>query len=138
MLLSMLFALQVDEVVLQIREPRPANPWVEVFNASCGRQRLEIRRPMRPHESSPQVLLNGHRPRGDVASLEAELGEVGAAYRMSFLCSPDGETIKFRWVSGLVQNGGQVDYRAGSAEFHLGAMARSSSGESNEETFWYR
>jgi len=138
MLLSMLFALQVDEVVLQVREPRPANPWVEVFNASCGRQQLEIRRPMRQRERSPQVLLNGHRPRGDVAPLESELGEVGAAYRMSFLCSPDGETMQFRWVSGLVQNGGQVDYGAGSAEFRRGALVRWSSEESNEETFWYR
>lgn len=138
MLLSILLALQVDEVVFEVREPRPANPWVEVFNASCVRQRLEIRRPMRPLESSPQVLLNGHRPRGDVAPLEVALGEVGAAYRMSFLCSPDGQTLQFRWVSGLVQNDGQVQYRAGSAEFHRGGLVRSASGEANEETFWYR
>ena len=48
MLLSMLLAGQAQEVVVRAVELRPANPWVEVFSASCGRQRLEVRKPMHP------------------------------------------------------------------------------------------
>jgi len=138
MLLSMLLAGQAQEVVVRAVELRPANPWVEVFSASCGRRRLEVRKPMRPLQTGARVLLNGRAARGDVGPLELELSEVGAAYRMSFHCSQNGETMQLRWVSGLVGERGQVRYRAGSAEFRQGALVRSRSEESNEETFWYR
>ena len=138
MLLSMLLAVQAEEVVVRAIELRPANPWVEVSRASCGRQRLEVRRPMRPLQTGSRVLLNGRTPRGDVSPLELELGEVGAAYRMSVQCSQNGETMQLSWVSGLVGEGGQVRYRAGSAEFRRGALVRSLSEEADEETFWYR
>lgn len=138
MLLSMLLAVQAEEVIARAVELRPANPWVEVFSASCGRQRLEVRRPMRPLQTGSRVLLNGRTARGDVSPLELELGEVGAAYRMSFRCSQDGETMQLSWVSGLAGERGQVRYRAGSAEFRQGALVRSLSEEATEETFWYR
>ena len=137
MLLSMLLAGQAQEVVVRAVELRPANPWVEVFSASCGRQRLEVRKPMHPPRPV-RVLLNGRAARGELAPLELDLSEVGAAYRMSFHCSQNGETMQLRWVSGLVGESGQVRYRAGSAEFRHGALVRSRSEESNEETFWYR
>lgn len=137
MLLSMLLAGQA-QVVVRAVELRPANPWVEVFSASCGRQRLEVRKPMRPSQTGSRVLLNGRAAQGDVGPLELDLSEVGAAYRMSFHCSQNGETMQLRWVSGLVGESGQVRYRAGSAEFRHGALVRSRSEESNEETFWYR
>jgi|SRR6478672_1689349 len=138
MLLSLLLAGQAQEVVVRAVELRPANPWVEVFSASCGRQHLEVRRSMRPLQRGSQVLLNGRTARGDVSPLELELGEVGAAYRMSFQCSQNGETMQLSWVSGLAGERGQVRYRAGSAEFRGGALVRSLSEEANEETFWYR
>ncbi|TAJ57388.1 MAG: hypothetical protein EPO49_12230 [Brevundimonas sp.] len=138
MLVSMLLAMQAEEVIVRAVELRPANPWVEVFSASCGRQRLEVRRPMRPLQTGSRVLLNGRAARGDVSPLELELGEAGAAYRMSFGCSQNGETMQLSWVSGLVGEHGQVRYRAGSAEFRQGALVRSLSEEANEETFWYR
>lgn len=138
MLLSTLLAVQAEQVIVRTDELRPANPWVEVFSASCGRQRLEVRKPMRPLQTGSRVLLNGRAARGDVGPLELELSEVGAAYRMSFRCSQNGETMQLNWVSGLVGERGQVRYRAGSAEFRQGALVRSLSGEANEETFWYR
>ena len=138
MLVSMLLAMQAEEVIVRAVELRPANPWVEVFSASCGRQRLEVRRPMRPLQTGSRVLLNGRAARGDVSPRELELGEAGAAYRMSFGCSQNGETMQLSWVSGLVGEHGQVRYRAGSAEFRQGALVRSLSEEANEETFWYR
>src|SRR5690606_18462450 len=99
---------------------------------------VEVRRPIRPLHRGSQVLLNGRMARGDVSSLELELGEVGAAYRMSFHCWQDGQTIQLRWVSGLAGADGQVRYRAGSAEFRGGALVRSLSEGANGETFWYR
>ena len=137
MLLSLLLAGQAQEVVVRAVEPRPASPWVEVFSASCGQQRLEISRPMRPLHTGSRVLLNGQTARGDVSALESELSE-NAAYRMSFLCSQNGETMQLRWVSGLVGERGQVRYRAGSAEFSQGALIRSLAAEANQEAFWYR
>lgn len=84
------------------------------------------------------MLINGRTVPGDVSALEAELSEVRAAYRMSFHCSQNGETMQLRWVSGLSGQYGQVRYRAGSAEFTQGTLVRSGSEEANEETFWYR
>jgi hypothetical protein len=100
MLLSLLMMLKADEVVVRTSEPRTASPWQETFTARCGRNRLEIRRPMRPLQRNPEVLLNGRTPQGDPGSLEAELGHVGAAYRLSFTCSQNG-AVQLRWVSGL-------------------------------------
>lgn len=138
MLLSMLLALQAEQVIVRTDELRPANPWVEVFSANCGQQRLEVRKAMRPLQTGSRVLLNGRSARGDVGPLELELSEVGAAYRMSFRCSQNGETLQLSWVRGLAEERGHVRYRAGSAEFRQGALIRSGSEEANEETFWYR
>lgn len=138
MLLSMLLVVPAQEVVARAQELRAATPWVEVFSASCGRRRLEVRRSMRPLERGSRVLINGRTVPGDVSSLEAELSEVRAAYRMSFRCSQNGETMQLNWVSGLAGQDGQVSYRVGSAEFSRGTLVRSGSEEANEETFWYR
>ncbi len=70
--------------------------------------------------------------------LDEELGQVGAAYRMSVQCSPDGETVLLNWVAGLADGQGDVSYRAGHATFREGALIEAESGEANEETFWYR
>ena len=137
MLLSMLLMLQTEEVVVRTSEPRPASPWQETFSARCGRERLEVRRPMRPLQNRSEVLLNGHPPRGDLRRLEADLGEVAAVYRMSFTCSQD-DAIQLRWVSGQSGSQGQVRYRAGSAIFDGESLVRSEAEEATEETFWYR
>lgn len=137
MLLSMLLMLQVDEIVIRISEPRTATPWQETFSARCGRQSLEIRRPMRPLQRGPQVLLNRRIPQGDLRPLEQELGQVGAAYRMSFSCSRN-DAVQLRWVSGYSGPDGHVRYRAGSAIFHDGSLTQSGAEDATEETFWYR
>lgn len=136
MLLSMILMLQAGEVVVRTSHGRPANPWQETFSARCGRNRLEIERPMRPLDSRPVIRLNGRAPRGDLAPLAAEFAEVGAAYRLSFTCSQN-DTVQLRWVRGLSGRSG-VRYRAGSAEFAGGALLRSTADDANEETFWYR
>ncbi len=138
MLVSMVaMAVQAEQVVVRANEPRPASPWVEVFTARCGRQRLEIRRPMRPLQTGSEVRLNGRAARGEVRPLELELGEVGAAYRLSFVCSRQGAML-LGWVQGLAGEGGEVRYRSGSAEFRDGALVNSRAEEANAETFWYR
>lgn len=137
MLLSMLLMLQTGEAVVRSSEPRPASPWQETFSARCGRQSLEVRRPLRPLESSPEVLLNGRTPQGVVRPLEQELGQIGAAYRMSFTCSQD-DAIELRWVSGHAGPHGNVRYRAGSAIFHDESLIRSGAEAATEEAFWYR
>ncbi len=134
----LLLAAQTDEVVVSIREPRPANPWAETFTATCGRQRLEISRSMRPLETPPRVTINGRPARGDLQALQRDLGEVRAAYRMSFRCAAGLETLQLIWVSGLADEQDQVRYRAGSAMFQGGALLESRSEDATEETFWYR
>ena len=137
MLLSMILMLETQEMVVQASEPRPASPWQETFRASCGRQRLEIRRPMRPLQSSAEVMLNGRAPQGDLRSLRQELSQVGAAYRMSFTCSQN-EAMQLRWVRGQLEPNGHVRYRAGSATFNEGSLQQSSAEEATAEAFWYR
>lgn len=137
MLLSILLMLQTDEVVVRTSEPSPASPWQETFSARCGRQRLEVRRPMRPPQSRPEVLLNGRAPRGDTRPLEQELSLVGAAYRISFTCSQN-DAMQLRWVSGYAGPNGNLRYRAGSATFHDGSLVQSGAEEATEETFWFR
>lgn len=135
--LSMMLMLQTDEAVVRTSEPRPASPWQETFSARCGRQILEVRRPIRPLQSGPEVLLNGRTPRGDLRPLELELSRVGAAYRMSFTCSQN-DAMQLRWVSGRAGPNGSVRYRAGSAIFQDGSLVQSGAGEATEETFWFR
>lgn len=131
-------AVQVEQVVLRSVEAIPADPWAEVISGSCGSQRLELRRPMRPLSERPAVLLNGALVRGDIRPLELELSRVGAAYRFSIQCAPESETVLLNWVSGLVGDDGQVEHRAGFAAFRDGALTEARSEKANEETFWYR
>lgn len=91
---------------------------------------------MRPLQSNPQVLLNDQPPRGDLDPLELELGQVDAAYRMSFTCSQI-ETLRLRWVRGLAGQNGHVHYRVGFAIFRDGTLVESGAEEAVEETFWY-
>lgn len=137
MMLLMLLTLQAEAVVIHTSEPRPALPWQETFSARCGRQSLDISRPMRPLDRRPQILLNGRAPRGDLQPLQVELSQGRAAYRLSFLCAPD-EGLQLRWVSGEADVQGQVRYRAGSATFRDGALIQVQAEDANEETFWYR
>ena len=138
MLWAIMLAAQADEVIIRIEEPRPASAWAEVFTARCGRQRLEVRRPIRPLDSGARLRFNGRMARGDVSALEADLGEAGAAYRLSFGCSRNGDTTYLRWVSGLAGQDGQVRYRAGSAEFRDGVLIRRHAEDAGEAAFWYR
>jgi len=134
----LLLAAQADEVVISIREPRPASPWAETFTATCGRQRLEITRSMRPLDTPLRVIINGRPVRGDLQALQQDLGEMRAAYRMSFKCGADSETLQLIWFRGLADEQDQVRYRAGSAMFQGGALLESRSEEATEESFWYR
>lgn len=129
-------AVQAEQPVVRTIEPAPATPWEEVISGSCGGHRLEVRRPMRPLSERPVVLLNGAQVAG-AETLERELSEVGAAYRFSIQCTPSN-TMLLRWVSGLVGDDGRVAYRAGSADFRGGSLTEARSGDSTEETFWYR
>ncbi|WP_343792216.1 hypothetical protein [Brevundimonas kwangchunensis] len=130
--------LLFQEVVVGAVEARAASPWAETFTASCGDNRLELRRVMRPEGRAPEVLLNGAAPRGDVDALADELGGVGAAYRFSFQCQPGDDAILLRWVRGLADGTGSVAFRSGSATFDDGAVTavRSEAGDAN--SFWYR
>ena len=132
------FLLAAGGIQVTAKEPRPATPWAEVVRGRCGGQQLEIRRPMRPREQSPAILLNGAPPGGNLSTLLQELGEVGAAYRLSVLCHQDDETVELRWVRGLADQSGRVTYRAGSAIFRDSALISSSSAESSALAFWYR
>lgn len=138
-MIAELFALafQAREPVVRSSEPTAATPWVEVISGSCGEQRLEVRRPLRPLAERPVALLNGARVAG-AGTLEEELGQVGAAYRFSIQCGPGGDTMRLRWVSGLVGESGKVAYHVGSAEFRGGSLTEARSEDATEETFWYR
>ena len=138
MLLSiLLMATMADVMVVSTSEPRPAEPWVETFSASCDEQHLEVRRTLYPRAVAPQVLLNGRPAQGQLRPLELELGEP-AAYRLSFTCPKTKPEIHMRWVRGLAQGDGQVRYRAGYAVFRDGALVEVHAEEAEEEAFWYR
>lgn len=127
------------EIVVAGQEPVPASPWTELFVASCGNTKLELRRPMRPLGSRVIILINGGPTRGNTEPLEEEFGQVGAAYRFSFACSPQQPgAVDLHWVRGLVQERGRVAYRSGVAAFRDGALVHFSAGESSEDNFWYR
>lgn len=130
--------LLFQEVMVRSVEARPASPWVETFTATCGDNRLELRRTMRPEGRAPEVLLNGAAARGSVGALTNELGQVGAAYRFSFQCQPGDDAILLRWVRGLADGAGDVAFRAGSATVSDGAVTAVQSDASNAESFWYR
>ena len=138
MLVSMmLMAAPADVMIVSTSEPQPATPWVEVFNASCGDQHVEIRRTLYPQAKDTQVLVNGRRASGQVRSLELSLG-APAAYRLWFVCPKNGPEIHMRWVRGQAQGAGDVQYRAGYAVFRNGAVIEAHSEEASEEAFWYR
>lgn len=133
-----LSGLLFQDVVVRGVEAPPASPWAETFTARCGANRLELRRPMRPEELAPEVLLNGVAARGDAGALAAELGEVGAAYRFSFRCQPTDDVILLRWVRGLADGRGGVAFRSGSATLNDRAVTAVRSEAGNAESFWYR
>jgi hypothetical protein len=134
----LLFLMVADPLEVITREPKAADSWGETFVATCAGDTLEIRRPIRPLSERPKVLINGQKPAGNLDLLEAELGDIGAAYRFSFLCSQGGKGISLHWVRGLASRSGQVDFRAGQASFRDGAVTNVSSEAANPETFWYR
>jgi hypothetical protein len=134
----LLMTAQAGEIVVSTREPRPAAPWTEAVSATCGRQRLEVARPLYPLGSPARITINGRPVRGDVQTLQGELGELRAAYRMSVLCGADGRTMELRWIRGLADGQGQVRYRGGSAMFAGGALLEARSEDAGADAFWYR
>lgn len=134
LVIVLLFSAQVPQLVTH--ESRAAAPWTERFKGRCGSQVLEIVRPIRPVDASPRLLINGAPVRGNTHALEQELHALGAAYRFQMLCG--GRVMQLRWVRGLFDGRGHVNYRVGSAEFRSGIMLISRSEEATETAFWYR
>jgi hypothetical protein len=132
--LSLIFAA---EVILSTNEPVPAEPWQETFTAQCGDNSLEIVRPIYPSGLSLTVTLNG-KDITHVSGLSEVLGERGAAYRMSFVCSQSDDVLTFHWVRGVTEDGGSVAYYSGSVSFDDGAILDVMAGPATEEDFWYR
>ena len=125
------------EVMVQTFEPSPAEPWKETFTAQCGEMLFEIVRPIYPSGLKPTVTLNG-RDMADISGLSEELDERGAAYRMSFLCSQNGDSLTFRWVRGTFEDGESIAYHSGSVSFDNSGVLDVMSWPATEEDFWYR
>ena len=136
-MLLYLLAVAAQDPRLIAHHPVPATPWSETFTARCGRDELQILRPLYPLGNRPTLLINRQPAGGNLSDLIADLSEVRAAYRFSFLCSQSRTAMQLRWVRGLAYQG-RVTYRAGSANFRDGALTSSRSHEVNESTFWYR
>jgi hypothetical protein len=104
----------------------------------CGRDRLEIRRPLYPLGGTASIRFNGRPVRGDLRAIQHDLSEVRAAYRVSALCSRERPGIAVRWVRGLADGYGHVNYRSGSFTIKDGVLVNTSAEDSSEESFWYR
>lgn len=132
--LAFIFAARV---VVSTIEPVPAEPWSETFTADCGDYSLEIVRPIYPSGAGPTVTLNG-RDVSEISGLSGELGDRGAAFRMSFICSQTDNVLTFRWVRGSIEEDGGVAYSSGSVAFEDGEILDVKSGPATEADFWYR
>lgn len=142
MIMPVLLMLVVQpSPIVTTREPTAANPWTQTATASCGNQTLAVRAygARLPRERKPGVLINEQPVGGDnLESLIEDLSEPRAAYRLSFLCAPDKDSISLRIVRGTADRDGNVSYLAGSATFEDGKLVGYRSEPANAETFWYR
>ncbi|HZG47315.1 MAG TPA: hypothetical protein VEZ41_13780 [Allosphingosinicella sp.] len=142
-MLHLILAVAAQEVTVTVREPVPAVPWTETFTGRCGREELQVTRPIYSRRNPapqprPAIRINGRAAGGNIGPTLAELGTIGASYRFSFLCAQQGGAIYLRWVRGLADGRGQVSYRSGRATFRNGALVEAAAEDSNEEAFWYR
>ncbi|MCA0977970.1 hypothetical protein LCM19_06300 [Qipengyuania flava] len=136
MLHSALFMLANVTVISS--EPIPADPWQETYHAECPGNSVTIARMIEDPVSPPVVTLNG-KDVSEASGLAEELGVVGAAYRMSFLCSSsDEDVLIIRWVRGLAGDDGDVSYRSGAVSFSGDEVLDVEADDVSESDFWYR
>ena len=130
--------LILANVTVITSEPIPADPWQETYHAECPGNAVTIARKIEDPVSPPVVTLNG-KDVSDASGLAEELGVIGAAYRMSFLCSSsDEDVLLLRWVRGLAGDDGTVSYRSGAASFSGDEVLDVEAGDVSESDFWYR
>ena len=133
--LSLIF---LGQLVVSTNEPQRAEVWEETYHAECPGNAVTIARRVEDPVSPPVVTLNG-KDVSDASGLAEDLGVIGAAYRMSFLCSSsDEDVLLLRWVRGLAGDDGTVSYRSGAASFSGDEVLDVEAGDVSESDFWYR
>ncbi|MDQ8027403.1 MAG: hypothetical protein REJ23_01655 [Brevundimonas sp.] len=135
---ALLLALLVQDVAVRAVEAPAASPWSETYTATCGADRIEVSRVVRPQGRPAVILINGVPARGDAAALSAALSGEGVAYRMSFQCQPGDQAFLIRWVGGRSVAGGEPLFTTGSALAHDGAIVDVRSEDTGRDAFWYR
>ena len=133
--LSLIF---LGQLLVSTNEPQRAEVWEETYHGECPGNSLTIARSIEDPVSPPVVTLNG-KDVSEASGLAEELGVIGAAYRMSFLCSSsDEDVLLLRWVRGLAGDDGTVSYRSGAASFSGDEVLDVEAGDVSESDFWYR
>ncbi len=133
--LSLIF---LGQLVVSTNEPQRAEVWEETYHAECPGNAVTIARKMEDPVSPPVVRLNG-KDVSEASGLAEELGVIGAAYRMSFLCSSsDEDVLLLRWVRGLAGDDGTVSYRSGAVSFSGDEVLDVEAIDVSESDFWYR
>lgn len=128
----------VAQLVVSTNEPQRAEGWEENYRAECPGNSVTIARKIEDPVSPPVVTLNG-KDVSEASGLDEELGVIGAAYRMSFLCSSSEEDVLIlRWVRGLAGDDGAVSYRSGAVSFSGDEVLDVEAIDVSESDFWYR
>jgi hypothetical protein len=129
-------------IVLMVREPRAASPWVQSVRATCGKSTITISGygAGRPLAKSPEISVNGRPVRGGVAArLKADLSRGRAVYRLQILCSGSDDEVTVRVNVGEKPATGDVEYKSGAAYFKRGRLDSYTGLEASDaDGFWFR
>lgn len=127
--------------VITTREPRPASPWVQSVQASCGQNVVIVSGygVGRPLDQPVRILVNGRPVTGrDVQRLRNDLSKDSAVYRLQFLCSSSGG-ITMRIAEGFTDSNGTIRYRSGAAVIRGNTLSRYLEMEdADAKAFWFR
>ena len=131
-----------DEIIINIQEPRAADPWTQTVEARCGRRRLTISGygPRRPLGRMPEVRIDGRAVEGEAAGrLIEDLSSGSAVYRFQIRCGAVGDDQSLVVSRGDRSRDGDVIYQRSSARFDNGRL-RSYSGfePTDADGFWFR
>jgi hypothetical protein len=140
MLLIVMSLVQLPSLVT--REPVPAEPMTNVFEASCPGTRLRISGHglARPEARHVRIELNGRVVAGPLAARMArDLSNMRAVYRLVGLCSRVGRSLQLQIWVGEAGGDGNVHYWAGTAGFLAGRLRAYDGLEPiDARAFWFR
>lgn len=128
--------------LLVSREPTPASPMMQSFEAACPGTRLRISGHglARPGHRRVRLEINGQLAQGPLAEqMTRDLSNMRAVYRLVGLCDPAGHSLQLQIWAGEGNGDGTVRYSMASAGLHAGRLlAYGGLQPIDAEAFWFR